>query len=394
MLNLKKHIILILALSLTLAVSAPAGAASKKAFKNMYADVSAALLANSMKSGSNIMISPISVLTAVSMLENGSSGRTRAEMEAVLGGIPAKKASSELSKMLKKLSSSDTVVFRTPCSIWYRKNAISIKKSYIQSMKKYFSSAVYPSDFSSKTVNKINNWVSRQTEGKIDSIINDLDPLTRVILVNATYFKGDWADQYSGTVKRKFTKQDGSKKTVPMMEGTENDYFEVNGAKGFVKHYSGGNVSFVAILPKKGTSLKSFLKKTSGSAIRKAYVNRKTRGVIVKTRIPKFKYSFETSLKDSLRKFGIRSAFSNTANFKNMTKEGVHVDDILHKTYISLDENGTEAAAVTAAIVSLNSAFDPTTPEVKTVYLNRPFLYEIVDTASGLPLFIGAVYDP
>ena len=371
----------------------PASASTDKSFREIYADTSFRLLKNTAKAGKNCMISPVSALVAVNTAQIGSSGRTRREMEKAFGGLKTKKATTALSKLTKRVSGSKAVTFRSPCAVWSAKGAVTVKKSYTRAIQKAYDAEVKSVEFNSDAVSEINDWVSDKTEKKIPSIINQLDPLDRVVIVNATYFKGDWADPYTGSVKRKFTRRNGSTKKVPMLEGSEHEYFEVGGAKCFAKPYSGGTCSFVAILPKKGTSIKSFLAKTSGSEILKAYTKRKTSDVLVKTRIPKFKHTFSASLKTPLKKLGIRTAFSDTATFHYLTNTGIHIDDILHKTFIALDEKGTEAAAVTAVVMKANSMFIPS-PEVKTVYLNRPFIYEIVETKTGLPLFVGIVNDP
>ena len=390
--GIRKFIALALAVSTAASVSAPVSAAGKS-FNDVYADSSFSLLRHSMKSGRNCLISPASAFVAVSMAQLGASGKTRSEMEKAFGGLSTEKTASGLSKLVRRASKSGTAVFRCPSSVWYRKKAVSVKESYASVLKKRYSASIKGADFNSRTARDVNSWVSRNTEGKIKSVIDRINPSDRIILVNAAYFKGQWLEPYSGAKKRKFTKQNGNSEKVPMLEGSENEYFEVGGAKCFAKEYAGGRFSFVAVLPPKGTSVKSFLSKTSGSDVMKAYKGRRTSDVVVRTRIPKFRYSFETSLKKPLGKLGIKRAFTNSASFRNMTKSDVRIDDAVHKTFIALDENGTEAAAVTALVMKANSV-GFRKPEVKTIYLNRPFLYEIVESDTGLPLFVGVVADP
>lgn len=367
--------------------------AKTKSFNSVYCDLSNELLSYSCKRGKNVMISPLSVLTAVSMLQNGASGKTRTEMVKALGSISTKTMTSELSALTGRISSSKAYTFRAPCSVWYHKKYVVLKKKYGGILKKAFAAQLHPEDFSPATVNKINQWVSDQTNGKIKSIINDLSDDDRALLINAAYFKAPWAQPYSGSTKRTFYRSDGKREKVPMMDGTESQYFEIGGAVGFVKPYKGGRLAFAAILPPKGTSPEAFLKKTSGSRILKAYRSRQVKNVVVRTRMPKFRYSSNMSMKDPLRRIGIRSAFSDSAEFHNMTKADVHADDVLHKTYICLDEEGTEAAAVTAIVMKVNSMYNGRIRE-KTVYLDRPFIYWIVESSSGLPVFAGIVNDP
>ena len=389
-LKLKAAAVVILAAFLACQAAVPATAAT---FAEAYADVAFDLLGNCAKNGKNTMISPASVFFAVNMAENGAAGKTRKEMEDAFGQISTKKTTSQLSKLSRRLSASKSVDFWSPCAIWYAKGLVTLRKPYSDVIRKAYGAVPKASAFDEGTVKDINSWVSSNTNGKINSIIDKLDPLDRLVLVNATYFKGEWADPYSGSRKRKFTKNGGETKKVPMLEGIESEYFEVGGAKCFAKKYIGGEFSFVAILPAKGTTVRSFLSKTDGKDVLKAYRRRKTSGIAVKTRLPKFRYSFSASMKKPLMKLGVKTAFASSADFSKMTKTKVHVDDVLHKTFIEVDEKGTEAAAVTAVIAKANSVLNPPA-ETKTVYLNRPFIYEIVETATGLPVFIGIVNDP
>ena len=380
-----------LAAALTFGTAAPASAA--KPFKEVYANVSFRLLKNTAAPGENCLISPVSALAAVNAAQIGASGQTRREMEKAFGGLKTKTMTTRLSKLIRRISRSDYIDFYSPCAVWAAKDAVSVKKTYSAALRRAYGAEVRSVPFNSDSVEEINGWVNEKTKGMIPSILNNLDPLDRLVIVNATYFGGQWVKEYTGSVKRKFTRSDGKTRKVDMLECTESEYFEVGGAKCFVKPYYGG-CSFVAILPKKGTSIKAFLAKTSGAAVLKAYSKRLTSGVSVKTRLPKFEYEFSTSLKSPLKKLGIRSAFKNkSASFRNMTNSDVYITDVRQKAAILLDEKGTKASAVTDICEAEGLVFLEDI-KVKKVYLNRPFIYEIVETETGLPLFVGIVNDP
>ena len=367
--------------------------AATSSFDSAYADASFKMFSKVTKQGTNVLISPVSVMTAVSMAENGAYGKTRTEMETVFDGLSTSKTTNGLSNMINRLSGeSKYYIFRSPCSIWYNKKYLKLSSSYKNKMMKAYSAKVSALSASNGAA-KINEWVSNATNKKIKSIINSIDPSMAAILVNASYFKGEWSEPYSGSVNYKFTYSDGSSKKVPMLEGTESEYIAFKGATGFVKRYMGGKVSFVAILPPKGTTPEQFVKQVSGKDFLKAYRNRKTSNVTVRTRLPKFKYTFSKSLKKSLQCLGMKSAFLRSADFRSMGQGDVYINDVLHKTYISLDEKGTEAAGVTAVMMAA-CCMPPETMEYKNVYLNRPFIYEIVETSTGNPLFIGIVNKP
>ncbi len=378
-----------LAAAMTLGTVSSASAAAKP-FKDVYANTSFRLLKNTAKSRENCLISPLSAMVAVNAAQIGASGATRREMEKAFGGLKTKTMTAQLSKLVRRCSSEGT--FHSLVSVWSAKDTMSVRKAYSAALRKAYGAEVHSVPFNAKTVKDINQWISRETEGRIPSIIDQLNPDDLLVIVNATCFQENWISEYSRSVKRKFTCADGRVRKVDMLEGTEDQYFEVGGAKCFVKPYY-QNWSFVAILPKKGTSVKSFLSKTSGAAILKAYRKRQTSNITVKTRLPKFEYEFSASLKAPLKKLGIRSAFKigSSSTFRNMTSNEVHIDEILQKTYISLDEKGTTAAAATADIMEADGVFLDSPKKIKKVYLNRPFLYEIVETSTGLPIFIGIV---
>lgn len=342
------------------------------------------------KQGRNLLISPDSILTAIAMVENGAAGKTLQEFEKALGGISVKSYSQYLSKLHKRIMNSKLHTYSNSNSIWYKKGALTLKKSYKKKVASYFSAEVKAASFLDRTVQKVNAWVSEKTNGKITKILDHLDASARILAINAVYLKGNWEKPYEVTKKYTFTSETGTKKKVPMLIGQETNYVNIAGAEGFVKYYSGRQLAFMALLPPKGTTLKQYVKGLTGKALIDGYQNRTTKGVIVNTRLPKFKYEYFLSLKKPLQKLGMKQAFSSQANFSNMTSKAVNIDDILHKTYIDLNKDGTEAAAVTAIVMEASSAYDPERI-VKQVYLNRPFLYVILDTQTGVPLFLGAI---
>ena len=359
------------------------------------ADTSVRLLEETLKladDGQNVLISPDSVLTAVMMAENGAAGSTLPEMETAFGNISVKDYTLYLKKLHQRLKGSSAYTYIPSNSVWYKKNDINLKKQFIQKMKKDFKAQVIGEAFDSGTVNKMNAWVNKHTKGMIPSIIDRLQPDDRVILLNTVFFKGTWEDPYDTTYKRSFTSADGRSRKVDMLEGSEKAYMKIKGAKGFVKPYEGGNIAFLALLPPKSTAISSYVKKLTGADLINGYKNRKKTDIIVRTRMPEFNYKYELSLKTPLKQMGIKNAFSETkADFSKMSDQDIHIDDIIHKTHISLTKDGTEAAAVTAVMIKANSILPSQGMTIKTVYLNRPFVYAIIDMKTGIPLFLGVV---
>ena len=360
-------------------------------FIRAVADTSVSLMkevAKEEKSGKNILISPDSILTAIAMVENGAAGETLSEMEKALGGISVKKYKKYLAGLHKPLTSSKQLTYQIANSVWYKNGQIRMKESYLQDTVNYFGADIFAAPFNGKTVKDINTWAYNHTQGKIPSIIERLEPDARSVLMNAVYFKGKWGVPYETTMKRKFTQADGSKKTVDMLESDENIYLTIGGGEGFVKPYVGGSIGFLGLLPPENVPAETFLQNLTGKDFIDGYNKRRTKGVLVRTRMPKFRYDYSVALTGPLKKLGVKRAFTDDADFSGMTEDSISIDEIQHKTFIEVNEEGTEAAAVTAVLLKANSLL-PSKKEIKEVYLDRPFIYGLIDMKTGIPLFIG-----
>lgn len=344
------------------------------------------------KKDTNTLISPDSIVTALALLENGAANQTLKEMEKVLGDISVEDYNRYLATLHKRLTSSKKTTYQIANSFWYKNQTMTPSSDYLQKIVDYYQSEIYQAPFNQQTVSDINNWCSEKTNKKIKKIIDQLSPSAQAALINAIYFKGAWEEPYHTTTKRTFTQNDGTKKETDMLEGVEHDYLKVKGAEGFVKYYAEGKTAFVGLLPPKDQSISEFVSSLSGEDLIKAYQNRVTEHIDVITRMPEFKYEYGLSLKNPLKNIGMKQIFTDQADFSAMAKQSLCVDDVLHKTYINLNKEGTEAAAVTAVLVKETAMYDEE-KITKKVYLNRPFVYAIIDTESGIPLFIGTVYN-
>ncbi len=370
----------------------PKSLKASRAFVNAYDESAVRLLKEAVKTSrsGNIMLSPDSILTAMSIVMNGAKGSTLSEMKKAFGGIGAAKYSRYLSTLNRRIAKSKRATYVNANSIWYHKGKVTMKDSFLKKSVSDHGAEIYAAPFSTETVRDINNWVFNHTKGKIDKIINNLHGLSRVVIVNTVYFKGDWPEPYAYTKKRTFTKANGKTQKVSMLEGVEHEYLEAGGGTGFVKPYAGGETAFLALLPPKGMSVEAYVAGLTGKGLADAYRKRIKQDVIVQTRIPEFEFRYQTSLKKALRRMGIKKAFSSSANFSGMTKESVAIDDVLHKTFIRLDKKGTEAAAVTAVLMKASSVM-PRPQMIRQVFLDRPFVCGIIDTKTGAPLFLGVV---
>lgn len=373
-------------------------AKQKAAFKRASADFALDLFRRSVAArgkNANVTISPMSVLNALAMATNGAAGKAGAQLRAAIAGGASTAA---LNKSLKwyssKLVNTAKARLSNANAIWYHdKGTLKIKKKFIATNKKYLGAGAQPADFSDpSTVNAINAWVSRNTNGMIKRLVSRVTPDMRLILANAVYFDAEWKVPYekSDVRTRAFTTANGQKRKVKMMFSTESRYIEAKGVTGFIRPYAKG-YSYVALLPKKGTAIKAFLSDLDGTAFRKLVAG--AQRATVRAGIPKYSVAYTNeNMRTQLAGMGIRLAFDPfKADFSNMATDktgNLFIDQVIHKTKVEIDERGTKAAAVTG-IVYKNTSFTPV--KVKTVVLNRPFVYAIVDNATKLPVFIGAV---
>lgn len=368
-------------------------------FLKSTADFSFELFKKSYTKGENSLISPTSVYLALGMTANGADGNTLKEFEALLGkyNISIKDLNIFYNSLVKELTASTAGKVNISNSIWYRQDKnLNIKKDFLQTNANYYSASAYQSDFNSKrTVDDINNWVKNNTNNLIDKIIDKIDSNTIMYLINTVYFEDQWQNPYTNKDVRKapFILEDGKSKTADFMFSEEYGYLKDDKAQGFIKPYKKGNYSFVALLPNEGVSIDSYVNSLSGEA----FINllKSKSNETVTAGLPKFKSEYKIGLVEPLKQMGLKECFEEgKANFTKMAVSNpgeIYVSDILHKTFITVDTEGTKAGAVTK-IEMQTKGMHPV--DVHNITLNRPFVYAIVDNETNLPLFIGTVTDP
>ncbi|MFA5367943.1 MAG: serpin family protein [Dehalococcoidia bacterium] len=239
----------------------------------------------------------------------------------------------------------------------------------------------------------INDWVSDETEGKIEDLIPQgvIDSMTRLVLTNAIYFNAAWLNQFDSdsTGDGEFNLIDGGSVTVPMMTQSESfAYADGDGYQAVESLYDGGEMSMVIMLPDSG-EFESFENGLDAAVADRIIESLQSHHVNL--RMPKFEYEYECGLSDTLAGMGMPTAFTPDADFSGMTgNRDLFIGDVLHKAYVSVDEEGTEAAAATAVIMRLTAM--PAEPVQMTV--DRPFIFLIRDIETGTILFVGRVMDP
>lgn len=350
-----------------------------------------------IEKGENVLISPDSVMSAMLMAANGASGSTRTEMEKVLcGGNSREIWCNNQAVYNQALHSSPDVEFYLANSVWIRDDPgkIQVKPDFLSKNKELFAADAYLEPFDQSTVTQINNWVKKNTNKMIPSIIDRIPDEIGMYLINATTFEGRWSKTYEENQvleNEDFTDGSGKQHKVTMLSSSEGQYISSDCLTGVVKPYEGNEFAFMALLPNENVTVSTVLEQMTGEQWRKLYLNRSQETVI--TQIPEFSYDYKSSMETALQQMGIKEAFIPAANFQEMasTESGyLYIDQVLHKTHIELDRNGTKAAAVTAISMNMTGCVADEEPP-KKVILNRPFIYGIIDTYTGYPVFIGVL---
>ena len=344
----------------------------------------------------NVLISPLSIQLALAMTANGADGNTKAEMEALLGGeISLEDLNEYLYSYVNNLPSAEKYKLQIANSIWFRDNEgrLQVEKDFLQKNADYYGAQAYKAAFDDQTMKDINNWVKDHTDGMIDSILDQIDEDAVMYLINALVFDAEWQHVYdkSDVYKGKFTNIDGAEKQVDMMHSEETVYLQDENATGFMKPYSGSKYNFAVLLPNEGVDIYEYIAGLTGEKLMET-LSTPQLGMVMAT-LPKFSYEYELTMNDVLKELGMPSAFSgDTADFSKMahsSRGNIYIGDVLHKTFISVDELGTKAGAVTK--VQMNDECAVMSEWVVT--LNRPFVYMIIDNETKLPVFIGTVMD-
>ncbi len=345
---------------------------------------------------SNIFISPLSISMALAMTWNGAAGATEEAMRNTLefGDMSSQEINESFRSLIQLLTNLDPdVQFQIANSIWYRLG-FNVEKDFIDVNRTYFNAEVRSLDFSlPSAVDVINSWVNENTNGKIKEIIKRIDRETVMFLINAIYFKGTWTYQFDKELTEDdwFIKPDSSQIPCKLMcqEG-DFQYFETDDFQAVDLPYGNGRFSMTVILPKPDKSVDSLIAvMTSENWAEWIGSFKKEHGTLL---LPRFKLEYEIKLNDMLKSLGMEVAFdSNRADFTRINKEGeLYISKVTHKTFVKVDEEGTEAAAVTAVTLGTTSIG----PHGFYMKLNRPFLFVIRENSSNTILFIGKIIEP
>lgn len=368
-----------------------------QSMQNDILDFSIDFFKHQIEDDENTIVSPQSLYFALGMTINGANGDTQQELiNTLCKGSDLQEFNDNISALINQ---TDTRTCNIANSIWLRDvQDLSLNSEFKKSSEEYLKSEIYTKKFDSKFVDTVNKWVSKNTDGMIDTILNEVPSEdTMMYLINAICFDAKWNDEYDDVQineNGKFTNSKGDIQNVVMLNSTEDTYLCDEQSTGFLKYYLGGKYAFMGILPNEDVSINDYMESLTGDSFINLYRSKISgNSVSVDVTIPEFKCTSEYLLNDTLKDMGISSAFDEfSADFSNMIDSNtykLYMGKVVQKAYIQVDRNGTKASAITS--ISMNEA--TAMLETYQVYLDRPFIYAIMDTDTELPIFMGVVND-
>ncbi|MBD1825878.1 serpin family protein [Cyanobacteria bacterium FACHB-DQ100] len=342
----------------------------------------------------NVFVSPSSVAIALSMAYNGANGETKAAMAKALEfqGMTLEQVNQAHRDLRAALEKADPKVQLSIANSLWAKQGVAFNSSFLERNAKFYDAKVKSLDFDQPSASdEINGWVKESTRGKIPKIIDRINPNDVMFLINAIYFKGQWTDEFdkSNTQTRPFSLTNGSKKQVPLMKRQgKYRYAETDQFQAISLPYGDRRLSMYVFLPK--SNLAEFQKTLTVQNWQTWMRQFSSRDGEIQ--LPRFKMDYEVELKTALSAIGMGVAFDDAADFSGLSKATTKIDQVKHKTFVEVNEEGTEAAAVTSIGIVTTSLPIEQAPFKMTV--DRPFFCAIRDNRTGEILFMGSIVNP
>jgi serine protease inhibitor len=354
----------------------------------------------------NVVLSPVSAALNLSMVLNGADGQTRQEMLSALSlsgwELSAiNEANAQLIKVIR--TPANSITLSVADSLWVDSRRVTLRPDYVKQTQAWYDAEMNDIDFSDPTAaTRINGWASKETHGRIAKVIDRIDPADLVLLLNAVYFKGQWTHKFDNaqTQQRDFALAGGAVKQVPRMaQSGRFDYFETPQLQAIRLSFGDGDLAMEVLLPAKSSSLGALeaeLTAEHWTSWQAQYAPRS--GTI---ELPRFELKSDYRLNDPLQALGMTRAFHPDgaqltgmfASAPGQLRTGRFViSSVVQSTYWKVDEEGSEAAAVTTTGIRAAAVARPVQPF--RMIVDRPFFCAIEDRRSGALLFVGAIYDP
>jgi serine protease inhibitor len=359
-----------------------------------------------LTSGGNAVVSPASIVLALSMAQAGAKGETAAQMDSVLhsaAGSGGGNGINSLDQILigfsgtfKNANGADQQLTLRIANAPFAQRGLQLQGSFLDVLASRYGAGLRLVDFKNDpngACSQIDSWVSDQTEGRIPKLLDSLDSLARLVLVNAIYLKAPWLEPFaeSDTKTAPFTRPDGLQVSVPTMSLnlSKGRYASGTGWKAVELPYAGGSLAMTIIVPDDLAAFESSL-----DAARFSQIAAALQPTDVDLTLPRFKIEMKSDLSSALAGMGMPLAFDpNGADLSGITtQEKLYIAKVVHQANISIDENGTEATAATAVEMAAAASMAPR--EQVTLHVDRPFLFAVRDTGTGAILFLGRVVDP
>jgi serpin B len=346
------------------------------------------------EASNNLFISPFSISAALSMAYNGADGTTKTAISQTLGFTP--QTDEEINQSYKSLAEllvniDPKVTFTLANSIWYARQ-FQLQAPFVQNNQTYFNATVEPLNFDSpEAKTKMNDWVKAQTKGKITDIVQEVRPDHVMFLINAIYFKGTWTYPFDKklTKQEPFYKADGTSTPVDFMTLNKGKYLYYQDADQQVIDlpYSNRQYSMTILVPKENRTIHDITNNLTNTQLNAWLANADSTGL--ELHLPKFKLEYKKELRETLTQLGMGEAFSNQANFNRMLADNgqLAISEVMHKTFLEVNEEGTEAAAATSVGIVVTSL----PPSIR---VDRPFVFLIREKSSNAILFIGQLMNP
>ena len=354
--------------------------------------------------GKNVMISPASLMFALDMAAMGANGETYTQIADIMAKGANKRDLINFAKSYRKTLAKSGMM-KIANSLWINNdnltvNGVKVNEEYLNLLRKVFKAAAASRYFNDDTKKEINNWIAKNTNDMIKNAVDDLSPKTLMLIINCLAFEGKWEvpyESYNINENGIFTNYAGEQEKAKMLSSEEMCYLSSDTAQGFLKYYEGRKYAFMAMLPDdKNIPINDYVAGLDDDAFEKFYNSMS--GQSVNTLTPAFTFDYGIKMNDMLKSLGMKLPFDPNADFFKMLDPKtispdivVYIGSVIQKTHIELDENGTKAAAVT--IIDIKCETTAIRPEIekKSVILNRPFAFAIMDTETGTPVFTGVV---
>ncbi len=347
----------------------------------------------------NTLVSGMSILPCLGMVQNGAVENTLKQMEDALG-FNKNILNKYLYEYRIELEGEEEQKLLMANSIWLKQDEnLKVEKDFLQENTDFYNAEIYEAPFDETTLSDINAWVDKHTNGMIKKIINKIPEQAIMYLINAIYFTDTWEDKYDedDIEKTVFFTEDNKVQDVELMFSIEDIYLEDENTIGVMKAYKDYNYSFIALLPNINVSMDDYIKSLNAKEFHQMVnlARQSSQDFVVETYIPKFKTEYDILLNKTLEDMGMTDAFnidkSDFSKLGTYLDQNIFISKVIHKTYIEVDEKGTKAAAVTATEFEAGCAIVEEEPIMKTVRLDRPFVYMIYDNKNDIPIFMGTL---